>query len=119
MRTSFLKVAAVTAAAALIAAACADSAITTPAPSTQLAASSASFGRNPGAGPAQRGGGGAGGGGGGGGVANCGQPLVTLAHGAQFSRGCSIQGGCLYFPINAAARALAPKGLDLNCNIIV
>jgi len=98
---------------ALFGVACSDAGPT--APSGPVIAS-ASFGKNPGAGP---GGNGGGGGGGGGGAANCGQPLVTLAHGAQFSRGCSQLFGCGYFPVNAAARALAPKGLDANCNIIV
>jgi len=111
MKASF-SLSAVVAALAL-AAACSNSAPTAP---SQPVAVAASFGRNPGAGA---GGGGGNGGGGGGGAANCGQPLVTFAHGAQFSKGCSIQGGCIYFPINAAARAMAPKGLDLNCNPIV
>src|SRR5581483_5125927 len=85
MSTSFMKVASVVA-GSLLAIACADSAITSPSSSTPMVATSASFGKNPGAG---RGGKGGNGGGGGGGAANCGQPLVTFAHGAQFSQACS------------------------------
>ena len=100
------------AAVAAFGVACSESSPT--APTSGPAVASASFGKNPSAG-----GGTGGGGGGGGGVANCGQPLVTLSHGAQFSQACSQLLGCGYIPVNAAARALAPKGLDINCNIRV
>ncbi len=101
---------------AALAAACSTAAPT--APNSHPVIANASFGRNPGAG-GNGGGGAAGGGGGGGGAANCGQPLVTLSHGAQFSKACTFIGACIYRPLNAAAFAIAPKGLDLNCNIIV
>lgn len=99
--------------AAALVAACGESSPTAP---IGRQAGAASFGRNPGAG-GNNGGGAPGGGGGGGGVKNCGQPLVTLAHGAQF--GLATQGGVpMYRPLNAAAFAVAPHGLDFNCNII-
>jgi hypothetical protein len=101
--------------AAGCAAACSDSSPTQP---TMHVAATASFGKNPGAGPGdQRGGGGGGGGGSGGGANNCGGDVVVFQGGARFAFGCS-QFGCLYFPTNPAARALAPNGLDVNCNPI-
>jgi len=89
--------------AAALAAACGDASISAPQP-TGPAIAGPSFGRNPGAGPGNARGGGSG----------VGQTAINLSGGAHFALECTAFGACIYAPINAAARAIAPKGLDLN-----